>query len=551
MPRCLALFSIIGLFPLLAPAQSADLVLLNARVITMNGRQPQAEAVAISSGRIAWVGTSAEARKRFPNARNMDLAGATILPGIIDAHTHLLSLGESLLKLNLKDISTPGQAAELVRERAKSARPGEWILGWGWDEGAWAAHYPTHDALTRAAPDNPVLLTGLHTFAVWVNRKALEAAAITRDTPDPPNGKILRDATGNPSGVLTDRAQALITRAVPPTTPAHIKQAIALAAQECLRHGLTSVHEARVSAAELDAYRQLIREGKLPLRVYVMLDGAAAALIDEWLKRGPEIDPAYRLTVRSVKIFADGALGSRGAALLAPYSDAPDSKGVVTTSEADIYRLTRRCLEAGFQVATHAIGDAANHFTLDAYERALRETGARDARLRIEHAQVLAPADIPRFAQLGVIASMQPAHCTSDMAWAEARVGPQRIRGAYAWRSVLKTGAHLPLSSDFPGETLDPFAGMYAAVTRQDAAGNPAGGWYPDQRLTIQEALRGYTVEAAYAGFEEKDKGTIEPGKLADLTIVSTDVAHASARALLTTQVLYTIVAGKLVYSTK
>jgi predicted amidohydrolase YtcJ len=280
-----------------------------------------------------------------------------------------------------------------------------------------------------------------------------------------------------------------------------------------------------------------------------MLDGANRSLIDEWLRRGPEIDrAASRLTVRSVKVFADGALGSRGAALLEPYSDMPGTKGVVTTSEAEIYGLTRRSLEAGFQVATHAIGDAANRFTLDAYQRALAETHARDARLRIEHAQVLAPAEIPRFAKLGVIASMQPAHCTSDMPWAEARVGPQRILGAYAWRSVLKTGAHLPLSSDFPGETLDPFAGMYAAVTRQDAAGKPPAGWYPDQRLTIQEALRGYTVEAAYAGFEEKDKGTIEPGKLADLTVISTDVTRAPPSELLALTVLWTMVGGRVVF---
>ena len=551
MRRHLLFLAILGLLSPFTRAQSADLVLLNAHAITMSQRQPQADAIAIAAGRILWTGTSTKAKKEFPAARQLDLAGATVLPGIIDAHTHLLALGESLLKLNLKDVSTPEQAAGRVRERARSAKPGEWILGWGWDEGAWAGHYPTQEILTRAAPNNPVALTGLHTFATWVNRKALDAAAISRDTPDPANGKILRDASGNPAGVLTDRAQALITRALPPVTPQHRREAIALAAQECLRHGLTELHEARVSNEDIDAYRALIREGKLPLRIYVMLDGANSPLIDEWLKRGPEIDRAHRLTIRSVKIFADGALGSRGAALLEPYSDAPNTKGVVTTSGPDIYRLTLRCLRSGFQVATHAIGDAANRFTLDAYERALRETSARDARLRIEHAQVLAPSDIPRFAQLGVIASMQPAHCTSDMPWAEARVGPKRILGAYAWRSVLKTGAHLPLSSDFPGETLDPFAGMYAALTRQDAAGKPDGGWYPDQRLTRQEALRGYTIEAAYAGFEENDKGVIEPGKLADFTVVSTDVLRAPAKDLLSTRVLYTIIGGEIAYRAK
>ena len=546
MPR----FSVLFLIAKLALAQRPDLVLLNAQVVTMNEKQPLATAVAISGGRISWVGETSEAGQRFAGARTLDLSHATVLPGIIDAHTHLLSLGESLLKLNLKDAATPEQAAERVRERARSAAPGQWILGWGWDEGAWAAHYPTHQILSEAAPDNPVLLTGLHSFASWVNRKALQAAGINRDTKDPPNGKIIRDVSGEPTGVLTDRAQALVSRLVPPPTREETKRAIAIAAEECLRHGLTSLHEARVSAADLDAYRELIREGKLRLRIYAMLDGANAALIDEWLKHGPEIDrAANRLTVRCVKVFADGALGSRGAALFEPYSDAPDRKGVVTTPEPELYRMTRRCLEAGFQVATHAIGDAANHFVLNAYERALKETHASGARLRIEHAQALAPPDIPRFVKLGVIASMQPSHCTSDMVWAETRLGPQRVKGAYAWRSVLETGAHLPLSSDFPGETLDPFAGMYAAVTRQDASGKPAGGWYPAQRLTIQEALRGYTAEAAYAGFEEKDKGSIEPGKLADLTVVSADVTRAPARELLSLRVLRTIIGGEIVYS--
>src|ERR1043166_1309699 len=546
MPR----FGVLFLIAKLALAQRPDLVLLNAQVVTMNEKQPLATAVAISGGRISWVGETSEAGQRFAGARTLDLSRTTVLPGIIDAHTHLLSLGESLLKLNLKDAATPEQAAERVRERARSAAPGQWILGWGWDEGAWAAHYPTHQILSEAAPDNPVLLTGLHSFASWVNRKALQAAGITRDTKDPPNGKIIRDVSGEPTGVLTDRAQALVSRLVPPPTREETKRAIAIAADECLRHGLTSLHEARVSAADLDAYRELIREGKLRLRIYAMLDGANAALIDEWLKHGPDIDgAANRLTVRCVKVFADGALGSRGAALFEPYSDAPDRKGVVTTPEPEIYRMTRRCLEAGFQVATHAIGYAANHFVLNVYERALKETHASGARLRIEHAQVLAPPDIPRFVKLGVIASMQPSHCTSDMVWAETRLGPQRVKGAYAWRSVLETGAHLPLSSDFPGETLDPFAGMYAAVTRQDASGKPAGGWYPAQRLTIQEALRGYTAEAAYAGFEEKGKGSIEPGKLADLTVVSADVTRAPARELLSLRVLRTIIGGEIVYS--
>jgi predicted amidohydrolase YtcJ len=301
----------------------------------------------------------------------------------------------------------------------------------------------------------------------------------------------------------------------------------------------------------IEAYRELLREGRLPLRIYVMLDGADPALVETWLQRGPEIDPHHQLTIRAFKLFADGALGSRGAALLEPYTDAPQSKGLMTTSEPGIYSLTRQSLQKGFQVCTHAIGDAANRMTLDAYERALRETpAARDPRLRIEHAQVLAPQEIPRFSRLGVIPSMQPTHATSDMAWAEKRVGPERINGAYAWQSLLRTGIHLPLSSDFPGETLNPFYGIYAAITRQDPQGSPAAGWRPEQRLSLEEALRGYTREGAYAEFEETQKGSLAPGRLADLIVIDKDISRLASepKQILSIRVLKTFIGGKLVY---
>ena len=531
----------------------ADLLLLNAQVITMNPGQPSAEAVAIKDGRIAWIGTTVEAKELFANAsETMDLAGATVLPGIIDAHGHLMNLGESFLKLDLKGVATPEEAARRVKEKAATLRSGEWILGWGWDEGKWAAKYPTHELLTEAAPTNPVFLTGLHGFAGWANKRALLVAGISKNTRDPENGKILRDEkTGEPSGVLVNRAQDLVASHIAPLDLASVQMALELAARECLRNGLTSVHEARVTPIMLEAFREMVKKGRLPVRVYAMLDGANPTLVDEWLKRGPEIDPQHRFTIRSVKVFADGALGSRGAALSEPYSDKTDTRGIITTSEASLLELTRRCLGRGFQVATHAIGDAANHYVLNAYERALRQDSQNDARLRIEHAQVLAAADIPRFAELGVIASMQPTHCTSDMAWAEKRVGPSRIKGAYAWRSVLRTGAHVPISSDFPGETLNPFYGIYAAVTRQDPQGRPDGGWHPEQRMTIEEALRGYTIEAAYAEFEEKQKGSIEQGKLADLIVVSRNPGKIAPSDLLRIAVLKTFVNGKLVYSSK
>jgi len=537
-----------------ASSQNADLLLLNAHVLTTDERQPAAQALAIQGGRIAWVGSNADAKRLYHNvARTVDLHGGTVLPGIIDAHTHLIDLGNSLLRLNLKDAATEKEIVERVKQRAASTAPNEWIFGWGWDEGKWASNYPSNQALSDVSPQNPVFLVGLHTFAAFANKRALQLAGITKETQDPENGKILHDdKTGEPTGILLNHAQELVSKNIPPMTPPQAKRALQLAARECVRNGLTSVHEAKVSPIELSALRELVEEGRMPLRLYVMLDGADKDLMEEWLKRGPEIDPRHRLTIRAIKLFADGALGSRGAALLVPYTDAPQTKGLMTTPESDVYKLTRRALQSGFQMCTHAIGDAANRAVLDAYEQALREVPeAHDPRLRIEHAQVLAPEDIPRFANLGVIASMQPTHCTSDMTWAEKRLGPERVKGAYAWRSVKDTGAHLPLSSDFPGETLNPFYGIYAAVTRQDPQGNPAGGWYPDQRLTLNEALRGYTVEAAYAEFEEKAKGSIEPGKLADLTVISQDITKIPPRDILSIKVQKTFVGGELVYDSE
>jgi predicted amidohydrolase YtcJ len=558
-PVALLLIVPFGIFPYFASGQdrkaaiAPELLIVNAHVITMARAKPRAEAIAIQGESIAWVGSGEEAKKLFPaTARVIDLHGATVLPGIIDAHTHLMSLGESFLKLNLKDAPTQAKVVELVRQKASSAQPGEWILGWGWDEGKWSAPYPTNKKLNEAAPNNPVYLVGLHTFASWANKNALQIAGITKDTPDPDQGKILRDEkTGDPSGVLLNRAQQLVEKHVSPMTLAQVKHALQRAAQECVRHGLTSVHEAKVSAIMVQAFRELVNEGRMPVRVYAMLDGADRGLVNEWLERGPEIDPHHQLTIRAFKLFADGALGSRGAALLEPYSDAPQTNGVITTPEADVYQLTGSSLQRGFQVCTHAIGDRANRMVLDAYTAALKDVPqAHDPRLRIEHAQVLTPEDVPRFAKLGVIVSMQPAHATSDMAWAEARLGPRRIKGAYAWQSVLKTGAHLPLSSDFPGETMNPFYGIYAAITRQDPQGYPPDGWYSEQRLTLNEALRGYTMEGAYAEFEEKAKGSIEPGKLADVTVISEDITKLPPRQILNIRVLKTLVGGRVVYDT-
>jgi predicted amidohydrolase YtcJ len=538
----------ISAISLSAQTPNADLLLLNAHVVTMNDKQPSAQAIAIQGERIVWVGNSDEGKKLYPSARVMDLHGTTVLPGLIDAHTHLINLGESLVRLNLKDIPTEKEIVERVKQRTTSAAPGEWILGWGWDEGKWASNYPTNQALSAATPNNPVFLLGLHTFTAWANQRALELAGINKDTKDPENGQIVHDEkTGEPTGILLNRAQELVSKHIPPMTLAQVKQAMELAARECIRNGLTSVHEAKVTPLMVQAFQEMVREGMYAAAR--LRDGADRNLVDEWLKRGPKIDPHHQLTIRSLKLFADGALGSRGAALLDPYSDGPRTKGLMTTPEADVYALTRRALQAGFQVCTHAIGDAANRGVLNTYEQSEKEVpDAHDPRLRIEHAQVLASEDIPRFAKLGVIASMQPTHATSDMPGAEKRVGPERIKGAYAWRSVKDSGAHLPLSSDFPGETLNPFYGIYAAITRQDPQGNPPGGWHPEQKLKLEEALRGYSIEAAYAEFEESNKGSIENGKLADLTVIAQDITKIPPSEILSIHVLKTFVGGKIVY---
>lgn len=528
----------------------AEKIFVNGHILTMDESHPEAEALAIGQGKILAVGNSKTIKKSYPGADAIDLAGKTVMPGIIESHGHLLSLGQSFLELNLEGIATPEEAAEKVRQRALQTPAGAWITGWGWDEGAWAKNYPTDRVLSEAAPKNPVYLRGLHGFASWVNAKAMEVAGITSSTPNPPNGEILKEAkTHRPTGILTNKAQSAVEKHIPPPAPGQIEKALELAQEECLKNGLTTVHEANTTSEMLAAFRRLIKKDKLKIRIYAMLDGTDQNLIEPFLGKGPEIDPNRMLTIRCIKIFVDGALGSRGAAFLEPYSDAPGVRGVVVTPEDALYPLTVRALKSNFQVAVHAIGDLANRLTLNAFKRALEAVpAAKDHRLRVEHAQVVALEDISKFAPLGIVLSMQPPHATSDMAWAETRVGPGRIKGAYAWRSFLETGIHLTLNSDFPGETLNPFSGMYAAETRQTSDGKPAGGWYPEQCLTRKEVLRAYTIEAAYSGFEENIKGKIQPGMLADFIVLSDDISTLPPAKLLSLRVLQTYLGGKLVY---
>lgn len=527
----------------------ADTVFINGHIVTMDDSLPEAEAFAVGGGKILDVGSTQEIRLRFPKSRIVDFEAQTVMPGIVESHGHLLSLGQSFLELNLEGIQTVQEVVDRVRERAFESKAGEWIIGWGWDEGAWAAGYPDNFDLSQASPNNPVYLRGLHGFAGWVNDKALEIAGIDAATPNPENGEIVRDPeTWIPTGILTNRAQDLVISKIPTMPQEQVETALILAHQECLKYGLTSVHEARVTRSMLDAFRDLNERGELAIRIYTMLDWMDEDLIDACLDLGPFVDPGNMLTVRCVKIFVDGALGSRGAAFFRPYSDEPGTTGVITTSEAAVYQLTKRSLQSGYQVAVHAIGDLANRITLNAYKRALEEVPVTDHRLRVEHAQVVALEDIPKFAPLGIVVSMQPPHCTSDMPWAEERVGPERILGAYAWRSFLDTGIHLTLNSDFPGETLNPFYGMYAAETRQSPEGLPEGGWYPEQCLKREEVLKAYTVEAAFSGFEENLKGKIAAGMLADFIVLSDDIMRLTSRQLLELKVEKTYVGGQLKY---
>jgi predicted amidohydrolase YtcJ len=442
-------------------------------------------------------------------------------------------------------VTSEKEIASKVREAAKTAKPGEWILGRAWDQNLFATkQFPTADSISEAAPNNPVSLTRVDGHAAWVNKKAMEIADLNAATKDPDGGRILRDANGRPTGVLIDRARGLVDRKIPAATADQVERRILRALQECARLGITSVHDAGVGAEGIDAYHALAKAGKLPIRSYVMLGGGPGPLLDSWFAKGPEI--GNYLTIRSIKLVADGALGSRGAAMLEPYSDDPGNKGLLITKQDVIRAVAAKAVTRGFQVNTHAIGDAANRAALDAYGEVLK--GANDKRFRIEHAQIIAPGDFEKFKNYSVLASMQATHATSDMPWAATRIGNERIKGAYAWQTLMKLGVHLPNGSDFPVESPNPMFGLYSSITRQDQKDMPAGGWFPDQKMTREETLRSWTIEGAYAAFEEAHKGSLEPGKLADFIMLSGDVMTMPESEIWKTKVSLTVVGGKIVH---
>jgi predicted amidohydrolase YtcJ len=524
-------------------AEAADLVITGARIYTLDAARPTASALAARNGRIVYVGDDASA-PIGAGTRHIDAHGAAIVPGFIDSHAHMQSLGDELETFDLRSVKSVDEVAAVVRNDAARRKPGEWIRGRGWDQTNWGGRFPSAEDLTAAAPANPVYLSRVDGHAAWVNRQALALAGITAQTPDPPGGRLVRTAAGEPTGVLIDAATALVARRIPPPTSAQIRSRIAGAARQCARVGLTTVHDAGIASEELEAYRDLIAHRELPVRVYAMIWGAGD-LWRRYLQRGPEI--GERLTVRSIKLMADGALGSRGAALMEPYSDDPGNTGLMMLTGGEIEQVAREAKAHGFQVATHAIGDRANRTVLEAYGAALG--GTNGLRFRIEHAQVVAPADFELFRRFSIVASIQSTHATSDMRWAEARLGPIRVKGAYAWRRFLDLGVPLANGSDFPVESPNPLLGFYAAITRQDRNGEPVAGWFPDQRLTRQEALRSWTLGGAYAGFEEDNKGSLAVGKLADFVVLSADIMTVPPREILNTRVTMTVVGGEVVYS--
>jgi predicted amidohydrolase YtcJ/pimeloyl-ACP methyl ester carboxylesterase len=507
---------------------------------------PAKAAILVEGGGVRFVGDEREARALAPSARIVDLAGAVVVPGLTDAHGHLRGLGTLRRALDLRG-SSKEEILARVKARAAAAADGEWIRGRGWDQNRWPGKaFPTSAELSAVSPRHPVVLGRVDGHALWVNDAALLAAHVTAETRDPAGGRIERLKDGSPSGVFVDNAQNLISKAIPESTPDDVRRDFLAALEACARAGLTGVGEASGSdAADIGILASLAAEKKMPIRVYATV---GPRYLDEATAKGPI--QAGRLTVRALKIVADGALGSRGAALLADYSDAPGNRGLDVTAPAETERLAEKAFRGGFQVWTHAIGDRTNRVTLDAYEKALAAVHPVDPRPRIEHVQILAPGDAERLAKLGVIASIQPTHATSDMPWAEARVGPERIKGAYAWRLLLKSGARLAGGSDFAVESENPLLGIYAAVTRQDLKGHPPGGWRKEEALTRAEALRLFTADNAYAEFAEARRGRIAPTYDADFTVLDRDVfsEKTPASEIPKAHVRMTVVGGEIAY---
>ncbi len=502
---------------------------------------------------ILFVGSSVDAIQFEGDAtRVVDLAGATVIPGLVDSHTHVFGLGALLDQVNLIGVETEEDAVELIAERARSVPKGEWIVGRGWDEGAWANRYPDKALLTAKVPDHPVFMDSLHGFAGWGNQMALDAAGITAESPVPVGGDMRLGPDGEPTGLFLNQAVQMLADAVPEPSREDLARQVLLGLERMAADGYTAVHDAGLDARRMSVLEELEAADRLPIRVFAMLSLRDEDLVRKWIEKGPDTDSDSMLVTRTVKAYYDGALGSRGARLLYDYADKPGHRGVSGDDYGFNKALNADAMKAGFQIAIHAIGDAGNREALDILEAVFKEAPATAAnRHRIEHAQVLNSDDIPRLGQLGVVASMEPPHAMEDKAWAEQRLGPERIRGAYAWRTLRETGARLTFNSDNPGSDHNIFYGLHSAVTRQDKDGEPEGGWYPEQRVSIDEALRAYTVWSAYASFREDETGVIEAGRWADLTVMDIDpftLAEHRPGHILDGRIVMTIVDGEIVY---
>lgn len=538
-----------------AGAEVADAVFRNGNIYTVNERQPRAEAIAVKAGRIIFVGSNKDAKAyEGKNTRVIDLQGNTVVPGLIDSHYHLAGVGAREMNLNLEGTTSLEDFLARVKARVDRAKPGEWVTGRGWIETFWKPQaFPTRADLDKISPNNPVYLTRADGHGAVANSAALKIAGVDKSTQSPFGGEIMKDKqTGEPSGMLLDKAQALVTRHIPAPSEADLQQALVLGSNRSVELGWSQIQNAGSSYEEIARLKKLYEEGRIKLRVYNAVYGPtphSQRLIKEGAMTGMFDN---RFTVRSIKVVFDGALGSKGAALLEPYSD-HDTSGFLTAKEEEVYPMLVEALKQGIQVETHAIGDRANRVVLDLYERAFKavpegQRKVREPRWRIEHAQIVHPEDLPRFAKLGVIASMQPSHAIGDLHFAPSRLGIARLGRAYAWESFIKSGTIIAGGSDAPVERGEPMIEFYAAVARKDQKGFSGEGWHPEQAVTREQALKMFTIWAAYAAFEEKMKGSIEPGKLADLTVLSADIMKIPEAEILKTRCVMTVINGEVVF---
>lgn len=528
-------------------------IFYNGKIYTMDEGIPMVEAMAVWGGIIQDVGSSEAVMELCgPDAVRIDLGGRAVIPGLVDAHAHFMGYAKQRERLELRDCSSVEDLLRMVAERAAAAGEGEWIIGRGWDQNKWKTRdYPTRSDLDEIAPGNPVYLVRVCGHAALTNSKALGIAGISAETPDPDGGKIFRDIDGEPTGVLLDEAKLLVSEVVPPLSKDKKKKLLVEAAGDCLSVGLVGVHDMGISGEDASIYGELYSEGVMPFRITAYYSHAAEDL-DSLLDCGPSRELFGELfSVPGVKFYADGSLGARSAALLEDYTDDPGNRGLLVTDSGELYEKISICHRKGFQAAVHAIGDRANRLVLDIFEKVLSEYPEDDRRHRVEHAQVISPSDIPRFAAIGLIPSMQFTHCVSDMAWAGGRLGPGRLEGAYAWRSLLSAGCIIPGGSDFPVERINPFLGIRAAVTRTEPGESGTSGWMPEQCLTVQEAVKAFTVDAAYAAHQEDLRGSLAPGKLADFIVLSQDLMAAEKDSIGGTRVLATVLGGEIVYSSE